>query len=97
VKRLPALSLLVLVLYNTYGHYFFFAYQSKKEQVAFTKQLDKQSSTFGVIKFNLAIYSSVPETDLECENRDITIEDKTYRIVRRFESFSIIQHFFHEK
>jgi hypothetical protein len=84
VKRLPALSLLVLVLYNTFGYYLFFAYQSKKEQVAFAKQLDEQSSTFGVIKFNLAIYSSVPETDLEYENRDITIEDKTYRIVRRF-------------
>lgn len=84
MKRLPAFLLLVLVLYNAFGYYLFFAYQSRKEQIAFTKKLDEQQSAFGVLKFNLAIYSSVPETEFEYENRNITIDDKTYQIVRRY-------------
>jgi hypothetical protein len=75
---------LVLVLYNTFGYYLFFVLKCEEERLAFSQQMPTSESAFEVVKYNLAIYSSVPDSDYEYENRDITIDNKTYRIVRRF-------------
>lgn len=84
MKRTLTLLLLVLVLYNTFGYYFLFVLRFEQERAAFSQHMPTSESAFGVVKFNLAIYSSVPDSDYEYENRDITIDNKTYRIVRRY-------------
>jgi hypothetical protein len=81
VKRIAAISLLALLLYNAFGYYLLFAYEREQERVSFIH--DMPESAFQILKFNVAVYTSVPDKALEYVNEDLTVENKTYRIVKK--------------
>ncbi len=81
MKRLSAILLLALLLYNAFGYYALFAYEHK--QAALRNVLNLPDSAFEVVKIKAAIYASVENTDYEYVNEDLTIEDKTYHIVKK--------------
>ena len=81
MKRIAAISLLALLLYNAFGYYLLFAYEREQERVSFLQ--DMPESAFQVLKFNVAVYTSVANTNFEYVNEDLTIENKTYRIVKK--------------
>ena len=81
MKRIAAISLLALLLYNAFGYYILFAYE--REQARIVSVQDLPESAFQVLKFNLAIYTSVENTDFEYVNNELTVEGKTYHIVKK--------------
>jgi hypothetical protein len=81
MKRFGAILLLALVLYNAFGYYLLFAYQQEQARVIALQ--DMPESAFQVIKFNLAIYTSVPDTDFEYVNEPLSHEGKNFNIVKK--------------
>lgn len=82
MQRLTAILLLALLLYNAFGYHLLFAYHSEQERVSFLKNMPEDA--FQVLKINLAIYTSIPDTKIEYVNEDMTVENKTYHIVKKF-------------
>lgn len=82
MNRLTSIFLLALLLYNAFGYYLLFAYHSEQERVSFLKNMPEDA--FEVIKINLAIYTSIPDTKVEYVNEDMLVENKTYHIVKKF-------------
>lgn len=73
--------MLALVLYNAFGYYVLFAYE--REQARVMTLQDLPESAFQVLKFNLAIYTSVQNTEFEYVNDELVVEGKTYNIVKK--------------
>ncbi len=81
MKRIAPVILLALLLYNAFGYYAYFAYSSEQARVMSLQNLPE--SAFQVIKFNVALYTSVENTDFEYVNQELTLENKTYNIVKK--------------
>jgi hypothetical protein len=82
VKKLIAILLLGLLLYNSFGYYLLFAYESEKERISFLSNMPE--SSFEVLKFKIAVYTSIADTEVEYVNEDLIAKNKTYRIVKKF-------------
>lgn len=82
MKRLTAILLLALLLYNAFGYYLLFAYESKVEVSSFIKNMSEKD--FNVLKFNLAIYTSIADREVEYVNEEMIVGNKTYHIVKKF-------------
>jgi hypothetical protein len=81
VKRCNAILLLALLLYNAFGYYVLFAYQNEQIHLSALKELP--DTDYNILKFNLAIYTSVADTDFEYFNEEFTIGNKTYNVVKK--------------
>ena len=81
MKKIVPVFLLALLLYNAFGYYALFAYSSEQARVMSLQNLPE--SAFQVIKFNVALYTSVENTDFEYVNQELTLENKTYNIVKK--------------
>jgi hypothetical protein len=81
LKRLVSILLLALLLYNAFGYYLLFAYEREQQRVVVLQ--DMPESAFQVLKFNVAVYTSVANTPFEYVNEDLTVENKTYHIVKK--------------
>jgi type II secretory ATPase GspE/PulE/Tfp pilus assembly ATPase PilB-like protein len=92
MKRFASISLLALLLYNAFGYYLLFAYE--REQARVMALQDMPESAFQVLKFNLAIYTSVQNTDFEYVNEELLVEGKTYNIVKKRVQNDTLQMFY---
>lgn len=81
MKQLAAILFLALLLYNAFGYYIVFAYE--REQARIVSLQDLPESAFEVLKFNLAIYTSVENTDFQYVNDEVTANGKTYQIIKK--------------
>lgn len=81
MKRLIAISLLGLLLYNSFGYYLLFAYQRQEARELALMQMPE--SLFDVIKIKVALYTSVADTDFENVHEEMTVGDRTYQIVKK--------------
>ena len=81
MKIIAPVLLLALLLYNAFGYYALFAYSSEQARVISLQNLPE--SAFQVIKFNVVLYTSVENTDFEFVNQELTVENKTYNIVKK--------------
>lgn len=81
MKRLIAISLLGLLLYNSFGYYLLFAYQ--RQEAREMALVTMPESLFDVIKIKVALYTSVADTDFENVDEEMTVGDRTYQIVKK--------------
>lgn len=81
MKRLIAISLLGLLLYNSFGYYLLFAYQ--RQEAREMALINMPESLFDVVKVKVALYTSVADTDFEQVNEEMTVGDRTYQIVKK--------------
>ena len=81
MKRLAAIFLLGLLLYNTIGYHLLFAYE--RQQARDLAIRITPESHFKVIKIKVALYSSVKDTEFEFVDEELTQGDQTYRIVKK--------------
>jgi hypothetical protein len=78
---MASILLLALLLYNAFGYYLMFAYQ--REQARSMTYENMPQSAFKVLKFNLAIYTSVENRDFEYVNEELVVGGQTYNIVKK--------------
>lgn len=81
MKRLIAISLLGLLLYNSFGYYLLFAYQ--RQEAREMALVNMPESLFDVVKVKVALYTSVADTDFEQVNEEMTVGNRTYQIVKK--------------
>lgn len=81
MRRVIAIALLGLLLYNSFGYYLLFAYQRQEARALALMQMPE--SMYEVIKIKVALYTSVPDTDFEKVNEELTYGDHTYQIVKK--------------
>ena len=81
MKRIVSITLLALLLYNAFGYYMLFAYASEQARIVSLQNLPE--SAFQVIKFNLALYTSVENSDFEYVNQELSVGGKNYNIVKK--------------
>jgi len=81
MKRLVAILLLGLMLFNSFGYYLLFAYE--RQQARDMAIANTPEALFDVIKIKVALYTSVSDTDFEFVDEEMTVENKTYQIVKK--------------
>lgn len=81
MKRAVSISLSVLLLYNAVGYYLLYLYASQQSRIAMVTAIPEPA--LQVVKFNLALYNPVPDTEAEWVDEEWTLGDKTYHIVKR--------------
>ncbi|MDX2067798.1 MAG: hypothetical protein SFV55_05190 [Haliscomenobacter sp.] len=81
MKRLSAIFLLGLVLYNAFGYHLLLAYE--KHQARQTAILHTPESYFKVIKIKVALYTSISDTDFEYVDEELRLENQVYHIVKK--------------
>ena len=63
MKRAVSISLSVLLLYNAVGYYLLYLYASQQSRIAMVATIPEPA--LQVVKFNLALYNPVPDTEAE--------------------------------
>jgi hypothetical protein len=81
MKQMAIILLAALLFYNAFGYYLLFAYERNEARVALLQEMP--DSAFQIIKVKAALYTSVANTPFEFINEDLTVGNKTYRIVKR--------------
>jgi hypothetical protein len=81
MNRIIAILLLVLLLYNAFGYHLLFAY--KREQARALSWQNLPESAYHIIKLNLAIYTSLEDTEFEFVHKEWTIGENTYHVIKK--------------
>lgn len=81
MKRITAISLLALLLYNAFGYYLLFAYEQAQTKAVLLQNIP--DSAFQVLKLKVAVYASVEDRAFEYLDKDFIVENKTYHIVKK--------------
>jgi hypothetical protein len=81
LKKVTAILLLALLIYNAFGYYLLFAYEREQARVGLLQDLPDDA--FQILKFKATLYTSVENTDFEFINENLMLEDKNYRIVKK--------------
>jgi hypothetical protein len=81
MKRLVAILLLALLLFNAFGYYALFAYEQGKARRAHIADLP--DSAFTVLKVKATLYVHLEDSDFEYTEGGFQHEGKTYNMVKR--------------
>jgi hypothetical protein len=81
LKKVTAILLLALLLYNAFGYYLLFTYEREQARLCLLHDLPEEA--FQILKFKATLYTSIENTDFEFINADLTVENKSYRVVKK--------------